>query len=195
MCTAFRDGFQSVYGARVLTNDFLPALAAARDAGVAHETHETVHGSATGDPQDEPGTLHVHFVRAAGIVLLDEATATAAVEAAGGEERGVDLRRQRPLDPREPARRRVARDTAVHDPDIVPALFEPRTQLRYEAVLLDQPVSLRQAVTQRQQVHRLGPGGRREHAAEQHQRRHPLLCQLIPLQGSNFLHDCCRFRQ
>lgn len=34
MCTAFRDGFQSVYGARVLTNDFLPALQAARDAGI-----------------------------------------------------------------------------------------------------------------------------------------------------------------
>ncbi|MCH2131156.1 MAG: hypothetical protein MK179_18595 [Pirellulaceae bacterium] len=34
MCTAFRDGFQSVYGARVLTNDFLPALEAARDAGI-----------------------------------------------------------------------------------------------------------------------------------------------------------------
>ena len=34
MCTAFRDGFQSVYGARVLTKDFLPALAAARDAGI-----------------------------------------------------------------------------------------------------------------------------------------------------------------
>ncbi|MAV36919.1 MAG: biotin attachment protein [Planctomycetaceae bacterium] len=34
MCTAFRDGFQSVYGARVLTADFLPALAAARDAGI-----------------------------------------------------------------------------------------------------------------------------------------------------------------
>jgi len=34
MCTAFRDGFQSVYGARVLTNDFLPAVAAARDAGI-----------------------------------------------------------------------------------------------------------------------------------------------------------------
>ena len=30
MCTAFRDGFQSVYGARVLTRDFLPALEAAR---------------------------------------------------------------------------------------------------------------------------------------------------------------------
>ena len=34
MCTAFRDGFQSVYGARVLTRDFLPALEAARDAGI-----------------------------------------------------------------------------------------------------------------------------------------------------------------
>jgi len=34
MCTAFRDGFQSVYGARVLTADFLPALEAARDAGI-----------------------------------------------------------------------------------------------------------------------------------------------------------------
>ncbi|GJQ60585.1 MAG: biotin/lipoyl-binding protein [Candidatus Scalindua sp. AMX11] len=36
MCTAFRDGFQSVYGARVLTNDFLPALEAARDAGISY---------------------------------------------------------------------------------------------------------------------------------------------------------------
>ena len=34
MCTAFRDGFQSVYGARVLTPDFLPALEAARHAGI-----------------------------------------------------------------------------------------------------------------------------------------------------------------
>ena len=34
MCTAFRDGFQSVYGARVLTPDFLPAIEAARDAGI-----------------------------------------------------------------------------------------------------------------------------------------------------------------
>ena len=34
MCTAFRDGFQSVYGARVFTDDFLPALEAARDAGI-----------------------------------------------------------------------------------------------------------------------------------------------------------------
>ena len=36
MCTAFRDGFQSVYGARVLTPDFLPALEAARDAGLTY---------------------------------------------------------------------------------------------------------------------------------------------------------------
>lgn len=34
MYTAFRDGFQSVYGARVLTKDFLPAIEAARDAGI-----------------------------------------------------------------------------------------------------------------------------------------------------------------
>jgi len=36
MCTAFRDGFQSAYGARVQTPDFLPALEAARDAGVQY---------------------------------------------------------------------------------------------------------------------------------------------------------------
>ena len=36
MLTAFRDGFQSVYGARVLTKDFLPALPAALDAGIRH---------------------------------------------------------------------------------------------------------------------------------------------------------------
>ena len=36
MITAFRDGFQSVYGARVLTPDFLPALEAAVDAGLDH---------------------------------------------------------------------------------------------------------------------------------------------------------------
>lgn len=34
MCTAFRDGFQSVYGARVLTEDFMPAVEAARAAGI-----------------------------------------------------------------------------------------------------------------------------------------------------------------
>ena len=36
MCTAFRDGFQSVYGARVFTKDFMPAVAAAREAGIKH---------------------------------------------------------------------------------------------------------------------------------------------------------------
>ena len=35
MCTAFRDGFQSVFGARVFPRDFLPAVAAARDAGIS----------------------------------------------------------------------------------------------------------------------------------------------------------------
>ena len=34
MCTAFRDGFQSVYGARVRTKDFMPAVEAARAAGI-----------------------------------------------------------------------------------------------------------------------------------------------------------------
>jgi len=36
MVTAFRDGFQSVYGARVFTKDFLPAVEAAVDAGITH---------------------------------------------------------------------------------------------------------------------------------------------------------------
>lgn len=36
MVTAFRDGFQSVYGARVLSRDFLPAVEASRDAGFSH---------------------------------------------------------------------------------------------------------------------------------------------------------------
>ena len=36
MCTAFRDGFQSVYGARVFTKDFMPAVAAACEAGIKH---------------------------------------------------------------------------------------------------------------------------------------------------------------
>ena len=36
MCTAFRDGFQSVYGARVFTKDFMPAVEAAREAGIRH---------------------------------------------------------------------------------------------------------------------------------------------------------------
>ncbi len=36
MCTAFRDGFQSVYGARVFTKDFMKAVAAAAEAGIDH---------------------------------------------------------------------------------------------------------------------------------------------------------------
>jgi pyruvate carboxylase subunit B len=36
MNTAFRDGFQSAYGARVFTADFLPAVEAAREAGITH---------------------------------------------------------------------------------------------------------------------------------------------------------------
>ncbi|MBL7005821.1 MAG: biotin/lipoyl-binding protein [Spirochaetia bacterium] len=36
MVTAFRDGFQSVYGARVFTKDFMPAVEAASRAGIRH---------------------------------------------------------------------------------------------------------------------------------------------------------------
>ncbi|MBP7274952.1 MAG: biotin attachment protein [Kiritimatiellae bacterium] len=36
MTTAFRDGFQSVYGARVFTRDFLPAVKASVEAGIRH---------------------------------------------------------------------------------------------------------------------------------------------------------------
>ncbi len=36
MDTTFRDGFQSVFGARVLTKDFLPAVEAAYEAGIRH---------------------------------------------------------------------------------------------------------------------------------------------------------------
>ena len=36
MLTAFRDGFQSVYGARVFSKDYLPCVEAARDAGIRH---------------------------------------------------------------------------------------------------------------------------------------------------------------
>jgi len=36
MVTAFRDGFQSVYGARVFTKDFIPAVEAAAEAGITH---------------------------------------------------------------------------------------------------------------------------------------------------------------
>ncbi|EIO4175914.1 biotin attachment protein, partial [Campylobacter coli] len=34
--TSFRDGFQSVYGARVLMQDFFPAVEAAKEAGITH---------------------------------------------------------------------------------------------------------------------------------------------------------------
>lgn len=36
MDTSFRDGFQSVYGGRVLMNDFFPAIEAAKTAGINH---------------------------------------------------------------------------------------------------------------------------------------------------------------
>ena len=36
MDTSFRDGFQSVFGARVLTDDFMPAVQASVDAGIMH---------------------------------------------------------------------------------------------------------------------------------------------------------------
>lgn len=34
LCTAFRDGFQSVYGSRVLPNDYMPIVKMAKDAGI-----------------------------------------------------------------------------------------------------------------------------------------------------------------
>jgi len=43
MDTSFRDGFQSVYGARVFVDDFIPALQAAVDAGIRH--FETAGGA------------------------------------------------------------------------------------------------------------------------------------------------------
>jgi len=36
MDTTFRDGFQSVFGGRVLMDDFLPAVSAAKEAGITH---------------------------------------------------------------------------------------------------------------------------------------------------------------
>ena len=36
MCTAFRDGFQSVYGARVLSKDYLPVVKQAKEAGLTY---------------------------------------------------------------------------------------------------------------------------------------------------------------
>lgn len=43
MDTSFRDGFQSIYGAKVLVNDFIPALQAAVGAGLKH--FETAGGA------------------------------------------------------------------------------------------------------------------------------------------------------
>ena len=43
MDTSFRDGFQSIYGAKVLVDDFLPALKSAVDAGLNH--FETAGGA------------------------------------------------------------------------------------------------------------------------------------------------------
>ena len=43
MDTSFRDGFQSIYGAKVLVDDFLPALEAAVNAGIRH--FETAGGA------------------------------------------------------------------------------------------------------------------------------------------------------
>ena len=34
--TSFRDGFQSIFGARAFTKDFMPAVEAAREAGITH---------------------------------------------------------------------------------------------------------------------------------------------------------------
>ena len=34
LCTAFRDGFQSVYGSRVLPKDYMPIVKMAKDAGI-----------------------------------------------------------------------------------------------------------------------------------------------------------------
>ena len=36
MDTTFRDGFQSVFGGRVLMDDFFPAVEAAKQAGITH---------------------------------------------------------------------------------------------------------------------------------------------------------------
>lgn len=36
MCTAFRDGFQSVFGSRVLSKDYMPVVAEAVKAGITH---------------------------------------------------------------------------------------------------------------------------------------------------------------
>ena len=45
MNTAFRDGFQSVYGARVLTEDFMPAVKVCAEAGQTHFEAAGAHDS------------------------------------------------------------------------------------------------------------------------------------------------------
>ena len=43
MDTSFRDGFQSIFGAKVLVDDFIPALQSAVAAGIKH--FETAGGA------------------------------------------------------------------------------------------------------------------------------------------------------
>ena len=43
MDTSFRDGFQSIFGAKVLVDDFIPALQSAVSAGIKH--FETAGGA------------------------------------------------------------------------------------------------------------------------------------------------------
>ena len=43
MDTSFRDGFQSIFGAKVLVDDFIPALQSAVSAGIRH--FETAGGA------------------------------------------------------------------------------------------------------------------------------------------------------
>ena len=47
MNTSFRDGFQSVYGARVNTVDFLPAVAAAAEADSDESYLQLLHALST----------------------------------------------------------------------------------------------------------------------------------------------------
>ncbi len=56
------------------------------------------------------------------------------VVAAQRHDHRVDLRRQRPVDPRQPARRGVAGDAGVDQLDIRAVLVQPGLQLRHEAL-------------------------------------------------------------
>ena len=69
MNTAFRDGFQSVYGARVFTPDFLPALEAAR-ALAAEGVHATVVNCRFLKPYDR--TVFQEMVRSHPVVVTVE---------------------------------------------------------------------------------------------------------------------------